>query len=174
MLVDQIERQQGMAQMVEHPEKKHEVESLAEESDIVDRELPELDLLAADFGGEARLGQIVRVGVDADDARGPATLHLDAVEARVAADVENRSSRQVRGNRVAKALPFDSRVIAEKMAGGGGHAAQVDVLKPLPERFDSAPDLVSVHGAARPLPAPAAPEEGREEGRLLSSAIASR
>jgi hypothetical protein len=44
VLVDQVERQQRVAQVVEHAHEEHEVEALAERADVVDRELAELDV----------------------------------------------------------------------------------------------------------------------------------
>ena len=41
------------------------------------------------LGGEARLREVVVVEVDAEHALGAAPLHLDGVEAGVAADVEH-------------------------------------------------------------------------------------
>ena len=90
MLVDQVERQQRMAQVVEHAHEQHEVELLAERADVVDREVAEFDVEAVDLGGEARLRQIVLVEVDAEHALGAAPLHLHRVEAGVAADIEHR------------------------------------------------------------------------------------
>ncbi len=36
MLADQVEREQRMAQMVEHAHEEHDVEALAERADVVD------------------------------------------------------------------------------------------------------------------------------------------
>ena len=66
MLVDQVEREKRMPQVIEHAHEEHDVEALAETRDIVDRQLPELDVQRLDLGGEARLRQIVVVGIDAD------------------------------------------------------------------------------------------------------------
>ena len=79
--------------MVEHAHEQHDVEPLAQRADVVDRQLPELDLGSADLGGEPRLRQIVVVEVDAEHALGAAPLHLDRVEAGVAADVEHGLAR---------------------------------------------------------------------------------
>ena len=64
MLADQVERQQRMAQMVEHAEKQHEVEALAERADVINRELGEFDVEPGHLGGETRLPQIILVVVD--------------------------------------------------------------------------------------------------------------
>ena len=39
MLVDEIERQQRVAQVVEHAHEEHDVEALAERADVVDGQL---------------------------------------------------------------------------------------------------------------------------------------
>ena len=70
MLVDQIEREQRMAQMIEHADEEHDVEPLAERADVVDRELAELDVEPVHLGGEPGLRQIVLVEIDAR-ARAP-------------------------------------------------------------------------------------------------------
>ena len=65
MLVDEVERQQRVAQVVEHAHEEHDVEPLAERADVVDRQLPEFDVEPAHLGGEAGLRQIILVEVDA-------------------------------------------------------------------------------------------------------------
>ena len=69
MLVDEAEREQRVPEMVEHAQKQHDVESLAERSNIVHREFMQIDLDSADLGGEAGLGEIVRVVIDAGPRR---------------------------------------------------------------------------------------------------------
>ena len=103
MLVDQVERQQRMAQVIEHAHEEHEVEPLAERADVVDRQLAELDVEPVDLGGEAGLREIVLVEIDAEHALGAAPLHLDRVEAAVAADIEHGLAGQVRRDRVGEA-----------------------------------------------------------------------
>ena len=66
---------------------------LAERADVVDRELPELDVEAEHLGGEARLREVILVEIDAEHALGAAPLHLDRVEAAIAADIEHASCR---------------------------------------------------------------------------------
>ena len=106
VLVDQVEREQRMAQVVEHAHEEHDVEPLAERADVVDGQLAELDVEPVDLGGEARLRQIVLVGVDAEHARGAAALHLHRVEAGVAADVEHGLAAQIGRDRVREARHF--------------------------------------------------------------------
>jgi hypothetical protein len=89
VLGEQVQREERVPEVVEHAHEEHEVEALAEEGHVIDRELQELDLHPRDLGGEARLREVARVGVDPDDAGGAAPLHLDRIEARVAAHVEH-------------------------------------------------------------------------------------
>ena len=63
--------------------------------DVVDRKLLELDVEPLDLGGEARLGEIIGVEVDADHPRGAAALHLQRIEAAVAADVEHGLASEI-------------------------------------------------------------------------------
>src|SRR5690606_33137473 len=60
MLVNQVEREQGMAEVVEHAEEEDDVETLAQRCHVVDRHLPELDIGPQDIGRETRLLQIAR------------------------------------------------------------------------------------------------------------------
>ena len=157
MLADQVEREQRVAQVVEHAHEEHEVEPLAQRADVVDRELAELDLEPSHLGGEARLGEVALVAVDAEHARGAAPLHLDGVEAGVAADVEHGLAGQVGRDRVGEAPPLHRRVVAEEMVGRGPTPSQVDVVEPGPERLDLARGLVGCtvlgcrHGAVPSL-----------------------
>jgi hypothetical protein len=166
VLVDEVEGQQRMAQMIEHAHEEHDVEALAQGTDVVDRELAELDVLARHFGREARLREVALVEIDAEHARGAALLHLDRVEAAVAADVEHGLAREVLRDRVREAAPFDGGVVAEEMVRGGPGAVEVDVVEPGPERLRPALDLVPgaevdcVHGSSPvPCPVPCSPRE---------------
>jgi hypothetical protein len=76
MLVDEVESKQGMAQVVEDAHEHDEVEFLADCTDIVDGHLGEIDLQPDHAGGEAGLGEVVLVEVDAEHAGGTASLHL--------------------------------------------------------------------------------------------------
>ena len=76
--------------------------------------------------------EVVVVEVDADHARGAAPLHLDGVEAGVAADVEHGLAGEVLRDGVLEAAPLDVRVVAQEMLGRGLDAAQVDVVEPGP------------------------------------------
>src|SRR5437016_2313878 len=115
MIVQQIEREQWMSQVVQHAHEKHDVKPLSQGGNVVDGQLAKLDVDAGDFRGEPRLGEVPAVGVDADHAVGVAALHLDRVEAGVAADIENGLAAKVPGYGVRKPAPFDRRIVAEEM-----------------------------------------------------------
>ena len=89
MLVDEVQREQRVPQVVEHAHEQHDVEALVEPTDLEHRQLAQLDVDAADLGGEAGLREVALVAVDAEHALGATALHLDGIEAAVAADVED-------------------------------------------------------------------------------------
>src|SRR5205085_1225088 len=133
-VVQDVEREQRVAEVIEHAHEDDHVELLAEFADIVDIHFAELDVVVADdAGGEAALFEIRLIAVDGYDARGAALLHLDRVEAGVAADIEHRLAGQVGRNGVREVLPFDVWIVAEKMVGRRLHAAEIDVVKPTAE-----------------------------------------
>ena len=142
VLVDEVEREQRVAQVVEHPEEEHEVEALVEGGDVVDRELAELDVHAAHLGGEARLGEIAVVEIHGDHPVGAAPLHLDGVEAGVAADVEHGPPAQVARHRLGEVRPLVRRIVVQEMLGRGGDAAEVEVVEPRPEVGDPGADVL--------------------------------
>ncbi len=143
MGADQIERQQRMAQMIEHAEEQHDVEPLLESSDLIDRQLAEFDVETVDLGGELRLVEIVLVEIDAEHPSGAAPLHLDGVEPAIAADVEHARAGKIGRQRMAELPPFVLRIVAEEMLGRGGDAAELDIVEPRPEAFDAGTDLVA-------------------------------
>ena len=164
--------------MVENAQEQHEVEALGQRGHVVDRELREFDVNAHHLRGEAGLAQIGVISVDAQHPRRTPPLHLDRVEAAVAADIEHSAPAQIGRQRMREAAPFDRRVVAEEMLGGGRHPAEVDVVEPRAQRRRLAADLV----AASPVIAAAGRvrhwplrEWGLPAPRLpVSSRIASR
>ena len=44
--------------------------------------------------------------------------------------------------------PFDRGIVAEEMVGRGRYPAEIDIVKPGPERRDLAPELVAASGSA--------------------------
>ena len=115
VLANQIECQKRMPQMIENAQKQHDIEPLAEQSDVVRRHLGEFDFYADRLGGEASLPQIIGIEIDREDASGVAQLHLDRIEAAITADIEDRLAAEVSGDRIGKPPPFDRRVVTEKM-----------------------------------------------------------
>src|SRR5438105_11838077 len=121
MLADEIEGQERVAQMVEYPKKQHEVETLAERADVIDRELREFDIETGHLGREARLLEIALVVIDREHPRGAAALHFQGIKAGIAADIEDALAGKIGRDRVGEMPPFHRRVVAEKMVGGGFH-----------------------------------------------------
>ena len=122
VLADQVEREQRVAQVVEHAHEDHEVEALAQRRDVVDRQVAELDAPslagpAQRLGRQPRLRQIALVAVDAEHPRRAAPLHLDRVEAGVAADVEHALAGHVGGQRVGEAGELEVGIVAQEMIG---------------------------------------------------------
>src|SRR5207253_531382 len=114
-LANEVEREQGVAKVVEHPHEDDEVEALAQSADIVDVGLRELDVVMAErLGGEPRLGEVALVAVNAEHARGAAALHLDRIETRVAADVEHALAGDV-GQFAGEPAELGARIIAKEM-----------------------------------------------------------
>ena len=149
MLMDQVEGQERMAQMIENAQKQDDVEPLADAAHVVNRELTELDLDPGDLGGEGGLGQIVGIGIDGHDPLGAAALHLDGVEAAVAADVEHGLAGEIGRDGVREALPFDVGIVAQEMLGRGPDAAQPHVVEPWSQLVDAlAGQLLVGHDAA--------------------------
>jgi hypothetical protein len=144
MLPDKIERQQGMAKVVENAHEKNYVEAFTESPDVIDRQFPELDADLRHLGREACLSQIAIVKINADNAVGAPALHLDGVKAGVAANVENALPGQVGGDSVRELAPFDIGIIAKEVVWRRWDAVEFDVVKPGAELFDAA-----LHGTVR-------------------------
>jgi hypothetical protein len=106
VFVDEVEREERVAEVVEHAHEDDEVEALPEAGDVVDVEAAELDVEAGGLGGEAGLGEVALVAVHPEDAGGAAALHLEGVEAAVAADVEDGLAGEVSGMAWAKPENF--------------------------------------------------------------------
>src|SRR4051812_27540482 len=122
--------------MVENAHKKNDVETFPQPRHVVDRHIAELNRHATYLGGERRLAQIAWVAIDTDDAVGATPLHLEGVEARIAADVEGGHPCQVGWNGIGEAAPFEVRIVAEEMVGSGSDAVELEVVEPWRERLD--------------------------------------
>ena len=130
VLVENVQREERVAEVIEDAHEEHEIEPLAEGGQLVHRHLAEFDARPGDFGRKAGLREIPVVGVDAEDPGGAAPLHLDGIEAGIAADVEHAPA----GEGVGERAPLDGRIITEKMLRRRLHAAKVDVVKPVAKR----------------------------------------
>ena len=75
-------------------------------ADVVDGQMAELDVEPGHLGGEAGLRKVVVVEIDAEHARGAAPLHLDRVEAAIAADVEHALAAEIGRNGVGERRHF--------------------------------------------------------------------
>ena len=104
---------------------------------VINRTLLDIQVDAQGLGGKPRLIQIAVIDINSQHPAGSASLHLDGIEAAVAANVENRGPAQIEGNGVGNLPPFDAGKIAQKMVGRRGHAVQVEVVEPLTELRDS-------------------------------------
>ena len=185
MLVDQVERQQRMAQMIEHAHEQHEVEALAQRGDVVDRQLAELDVEPDHLGGEPRLR-----------ADNPHRYRSRARAPRRAAS--SRSSRNRRCSRCRAPSCRSDRPGAHGRTGATSrsgsrpgnararsHPAEIDVVEPrararAPARRISSSDepgsLVAASGACRPRAAAsqracAAPRRPLEQAHRLAIAV---
>jgi hypothetical protein len=141
--VEEVEREERVAQVVEHAHEQHEVEALAEGGDVVHRELPELDVEAGDLAGEARLREVALVRVDPHDPGGAAALHLEREEPGVAPDVEDGLPIEALRQGARDGAPHDVGVIAEEVLRGGLHPVEVEVVKPLAELVDPPLDVLA-------------------------------
>ena len=177
MGADQVQRQQRVAQVVKHPHEDHEVEAFAQRGHVIDAHLAELDPVHVQhLGRQPRLRQIAGVAVDPENARGAPAAHLEAVEARVAADVEHGLARQVAGDEMGEAGELVGRVVAQEMPGRGADTVEVEVLEPGAKRLDSFCDLRCVHQPFRqavpltamtcPAPCPCAISQLTEAGAI--------
>src|SRR3954453_9198896 len=138
MLTDKVEREQRVPQVVEDPHENHEVELLAERRNVIDVELHEFDVAEIqDFGGKPRLREVALVAVYAQHPARATALHLDRIEARVAADIEHALAAEVARQVRREAAELRARIIAEKMVGRSPGAAEVQVVEPRAKRGDA-------------------------------------
>src|SRR3954451_9930581 len=142
MLIDQVERQQRVAQMVEHAHEDDEVKAFVEHPNVINRQIPEFDVKAIHFCGEASLSEIFVASVQPEHPLGAATLHFNSIEAGVAPDVEDRFSFQACRDHIRKVAPFYPRVVAQEMRRRRSHAGTVKVMKARPLRSYPTADLV--------------------------------
>ena len=125
-----VEGQQRVPQVVKNPHEQNQIESLPKLAHLINREPLEIDVQAADLGGETGLGEIQLTLIDAQHTLGAPAFHLEGVEPGVASDVENGLASEISGDRVSEAPPLHARVVAEKMVRGGPHPGQIQIVKP--------------------------------------------
>src|SRR5438876_11737529 len=85
-----------------------------------------------------------------------APLHLDRVEAAVAADIEHGPAAQIGRQRMPETAPFHCRIVAEKMLWSGDYSAEINIMEPWPEGLGLSAYLVERKFAHGPRPPPAA------------------
>jgi hypothetical protein len=146
VLMDQVKSEERVAEVIKDTHEDDEVEGFAESADIPDGETAELDVDALDLGGEAGLAEVMFVRVDAEDAGGSASLHLQRVETGVAADIKDSLTGEVGGDGVAEARELSLRIVAQEVIGCCLNAFEVQVMKPGAERFDLRPERRFLNG----------------------------
>jgi hypothetical protein len=136
VFMDEVESEEGVAEVIKDTHEDDEVEGFAESRDIPDSETAELDVDALDLGGEAGLAEVMFVRVDAEDAGGSASLHIQRVETGVAADIKDSLAGQVGGDGMAEARELSLRIVAQEVIGCCLNAFEVQVMKPGTERLN--------------------------------------
>lgn len=136
VLMDEVESEQGMTQVIQDAHEDDEIEFFAESGNVPNGKTAKLDVDAFHFGGEPGLAEVVLVGIDAEDTRGTAALHLQRVEACVATDVEDGFAGEICRKSIAEACELNFRIIAEEMMRRGLDAAEAQIMEPGAERFN--------------------------------------
>jgi len=159
MFVDEVDRQQGMSQMIKHAHEDHEIELFAKLPDIVGRHLAEFDLETGDFGCKFRLRQVFIVGIKAEHALRTPALHFHGVEAGIAADVENGLALQIIRDDAGETAPLDLRVVPQEVRRRGTDTLQIEIVKPGAERIDTATDFFPGENIGHEVPPVVAGED---------------
>src|SRR5438067_1273646 len=81
--------------MVKHAQEQNQIEFFRELIDLIDIQLPELDIEAGHLRRKSRLCEVPRVRIDAEYARGASPFHLQRIEAGIAADIEHGPAGQI-------------------------------------------------------------------------------
>src|ERR1019366_7412634 len=132
-LVQRIER---IAKVIEHPHEDDEIKLSRNLVHLVDAALFQLDLQPQGARSQAGLLQIAVADIDAEHPAGSSLLHLQGVEAAVAADVQHRGAAQIQRNRRRDMPPLHDGKIAEEVMGRRLDAVQIDVVEPLSQLRD--------------------------------------
>ena len=67
VLVDEIKCEEWMTEVVEDAHEEDDVERLIQRPDVPDGELAKFDIQAFNLGGEAGLGEVMVVGINAEN-----------------------------------------------------------------------------------------------------------
>src|SRR6185312_8553979 len=89
MLMDQVKRQQRMAKVIKHAHEHYEIKCLAERCYIPHSHLYEFDIYAFNLRSKPGLPQIALIGIDAKHSFRSPSLHLQAIESGIAANIQN-------------------------------------------------------------------------------------
>ncbi len=133
VFVQDVEREQRMPQVVQDAHEEHQIESLLERGQVVDGHLAQIDVEPGNLRGQPGLREVPRVAVDAEHAVGAAPLHLERVEACVAAYVQHRAAAQVCRDGMGEPPPLHGWVIAQKVGRGRLDPVEVQVVEPVTE-----------------------------------------
>ena len=129
VFVNQIKRQERMTQVIHDSHEEDEVEFLAKGGHVPDRHAEKLKIRAFHLSGKASLLEVALIGVDAENPLCSTALHFKAIKTGVAADVEDRLSRDI-GERIAYPVELDLRIVAKEMIGSGLDAIDAEIVKP--------------------------------------------
>jgi hypothetical protein len=136
VLMDEVESEEGMAEVIKNTHEDDQIEGFAKSGNIPDGETAKLDVDILDLGSEAGLAEVMFVRIDAEDAGGSASLHLERVETGVAADIKDSLAGEVGGDGVAEARELSLRIVAQEVIGRCLNALEVQVMKPGAERIN--------------------------------------
>src|SRR5256885_1175872 len=101
-----------MLAVINEPEPERHIElSHRERIEIVHRHAPIFDIDFQQLSHELRLSNQISLRVDAQHARRAATLHLDRIEASVAADIKNGLAAEVFWQSSLNKLPGRRRMV---------------------------------------------------------------
>src|SRR5688500_10919649 len=95
MVVEQVQRQQWMAEMIQNAQKDHDVEAFMELWNLINAHSPVFDAQPVHLCGEAGLFEVSVIGVETKDAACSPALHFHRVETGIASDVQHRLTSQI-------------------------------------------------------------------------------
>src|SRR5262249_44928111 len=80
--------------------------------------------------------EITIIHINAEDTGCTTALHLNGVKPPVTADIEDGRAGKISWNFFTNPLPFDVGEIAQKVAWGGVHSAEIEIVEPIAEVVD--------------------------------------